>query len=880
MTEDEMENETQGANTQADSQDTVTSKALQRDEEPEAERAQEVNNRSRRPSEGSSFVSAKEATPGQHRPEEQPVQPEEHSDEATVPDEYDHDTMHVDEPQDDIENRSVAADSEEVEVAEAIDEDPADEEMIDEIVLSPSEASSPEKPLQRKSSFTFSALPAREPLTAKRSIGMRDSQMDIGRNSVFAKSLTGKSMGTAASDTGEGERGKSEEARLQSKTSTQLLQERISMLGKPKEPRTSKSIPQSVLSAQVSYPQLPTGEATGSKSDDVEMQDEPNVVSIQADDDEDDWITPVKPAQHRQLEALSKEPAGEAGSPQRPSMHQKSISASNIPSATKPDTDTAQGTRQQKAMSVSNPNLAHEYHSTTPAGSPAHKKQHDGPLSASRSRLYSVFKSARGLFASSANASAVAKLETYGPSPSRSPERGPQNQSSMSGMLYMPGAMYSEAQLPPSPSRAGSVLSALSKSPSRKTRSSTESKRKHEKELKAQQKAEQELEKVREKERQTAAKQREEEQREEERKAAEAEAARQEKERLQAAAQADRPASAEGGQGRGEDMPPPPPPKSMLPAGKLRAPGRLAKPTKEMPRSNPKPAPVNIRVASQSQRMGQPQSSTREESMPPAPPPKQERPASGLRTASAQGTVRSSTAPNNARVKALEAAARKKELEEKAAQRKAEQKRELERKRAAKAEEDRRIEQERKADEQKRAQEAKLASQRQAEKQAAEARRREQQRLEQERQRQEQQRQLGEERQYEAVQKAKAAHDLAEAIHRERAQTTTQQHPRGDVAGGTLRQLSKNMAPVQPNPAKPAKRVLQQEDEDQAHAPRPGMQRGPPSYQQQNEAKRRKTIDEDQQEQRNSVMAPPKRPSNMRKVCNVIVMAMLVVVQC
>jgi len=66
-------------------------------------------------------------------------------------------------------------------------------------------------------------------------------------------------------------------------------------------------------------------------------------------------------------------------------------------------------------------------------------------------------------------------------------------------------------------------------------------------------------------------------------------------------------------------------------------------------------------------------------------------------------------------VKALEAAARKKEQDEKVAQKKAEQKREIERKRAAKAEEDRKAEQERKAAEQQRLQEIRIAAQKQAE---------------------------------------------------------------------------------------------------------------------------------------------------------------------
>ena len=392
----------------------------------------------------------------------------------------------------------------------------------------------------------------------------------------------------------------------------------------------------------------------------------------------------------------------------------------------------------------------------------------------------------------------------------------------------MPGAMYSEQQLP---SKAASIISA---SPSRKTRGSDESDKRREKELKAQQKAQQkadgELEKAREKERVKAMKQQE-----ERRKADEAEAARTEK------IEAQRPMSA--GSDRGE-MPPPPPPKSMLPAGKLRAPGRLVKPTRA-PEPAGRPVPVNIRVASQSQRLGPaPNASlsrSQQEGMAPPPPPK-----TNLRTASAQGSVRGSTAPlagNTRGVRALEAAAKKREADDKAAAKKAEQKRELERKRAAKVEEERR------AAEQMRVQEAKLAAQRKAMEVEALTKRREALRQQQE---------------AEEKRKVREAHELADAIQRERsAWPAAQQHQRGDV-GGTLRQLAKNTVPgPQANAARPAptKRTYQPEDDE---SQRPGLQRGPPSYQQ-NDAKRRRT-NEEEHEERHSVMAPPKRPSNMRKV--------------
>ncbi|KAK5126078.1 hypothetical protein LTR85_011433 [Meristemomyces frigidus] len=840
MTEDEMEVDARTETATASSQQSEGQKVPLREDQPRPQPVRQDTAGGRTSDE--SFISAKEDLSSRNASREE-LRVEQDSDNATVPD----DEMEVDQPE--------VSETPAAEIVVHEDEEQMDEEIDEDSPRSPSDASSPGKPLQRKSSFTFSALPAREPLTAKRSIGVRDSQIDAGRGSVLGRSFGGKSLGVAQDEDETYEQEKPEETKMHNKTSTLSLHERIMMLGKTKEPRTSKSIPQNVLGAHAVYPQLPSAddeENVASSAPEVPPQTEAHDFAEAEDDDEDDWIAPSKPTQGAQQKSgapVTQHSHTPVGSPARPSMHQKSISTTNIPSPSRP----AMALGHQKSQSVSNPSLANAagmMQSTTPMGTPNGKKHHDGALSASKNMLRSAFKSAKGLFASSASTSAAAKLEArnHSPAPQRSPKRDFSDESRTAAVFNMPGALYSQQQFPQSPMRPVSVISGT---PSRKTRSSTESDKKREKEVKAQQKAADGLEKVREKERQKAAKQQE-----EKRKADETEAAkRAEKERKQAA---QRPVSADSDSVKDAEMPPPPPPKSMLPAGKLRAPGRLVKPTREQPAPS-RPAPVSIRVASQSQRLGQPAQSSfsksQHESMAPPPPPK-----TGLHTASAQGNVRSSTAPSNARVKALEAAARKKEADEKAAQKKIEQKCEMERKRAAKAEEERRVEDERRAAEQARVQEAKLAAQRKAEQQAVEARKREQQRQEQQRQQEE-------------AQKARAAHELAEAIKRERA-AQAPPHPRGDV-GGTLRQLAKNTVPeqqmrnaAQANPAKPAKRVFQGEDDDaqQYAAPqRPGMQRGPPSYQQ-NDAKRRRTNEEqEEQVERHSVMAPPKRPSNMRK---------------
>lgn len=847
MTEDEME-----VDTQTDG-DTVPSQSL------ESQNASiQENQSSPRPKDGAnesepvsdeSFLSAREGE--SQDPSRADLQPESEEDNATVPD----DNVKMDGPE--VESEEAAQNEQENVPAEAAEEkieaEPTEQDLAAEMSHEPSEVSSPGRPLARKSSFAFSSLPAREPLTGKRSIGEA-----LTRNSVFAKSV-GKSFGVPHDDE-ENSQEKAEDASLRSKTSTQLLHERISMLGKAKNSRSSKSIPQAI------YPQLPQLDT----DEEVETNDAPEPppkdlpANTSIDDEDDDWIAPSKPAQPKQAQA-PQIAALQAGS-SRPTMHKKAISTTVIPSPSKEIMQSPN--RPQTAQSFERPSPVPELESTTPVGSPLNKK-HGEPVSASK-KLWTAFKSARSLFASSAGSSAAAKLESHD---SPAGKKSKKTEDPKKNIVKMPGALWSETQFSQSSSRP---LSVVSGSPSRKTRSSTESDKRKDKEMKAQQKAEDDLEKAREKERQKALKAQE-----DRLKAERAEAEKQEKEQEAASTAAaaaataalagERPKTAESEPER-EDMPPPPPPKNAAPSGRLRAPSRPVRPTRDVAAAKAKPAPVNVRVASQlSQRLGQPASqesvsSVKSDSSAPPPPPK-----TGLRTNSAQGNSRSSTMPqNNSRVRALEAAARKKEQEEREKQRKADQKRELERKRAAKAEEDRRIEQEKKAEEQRKLQESKLAAQKQAERQAAEAKRREQQRFEQQQQRLEQQRQEQQRMEQTAAAKAKAAHELAEAIQRERAEK--QPLPRGD-APGTLRQLGARTVPepivrnVAPNPAKPPKRVLQQEDDESgSQQQRPGLQRNPASYQQ-NDAKRRRTEDEQEAEQRHSVMAPPKRPSTMRKVC-------------
>lgn len=766
-----------------------------------------------------------------------------------------------------------------------VDSDPNDE-MEGVESSTPSDGSSPPKPLLRKSSLTFSALPAREPLTGKKtSFGaqaqQRTSFVDqfkaaLNRSSYLGRFTGGKSLGgsqyaaTVAADKEDDqmnvdsvdnrpelERQESETTRLHNKTSTQRLHDRINMLGQTKEVRSSKSIPNL-------YPQLAAGQESKNETSRAPATASKTTVIpgsfIHSHEDDDDWIAPMmgeasKSQGHRQqltrsytAEAMEqihgRDSIGElerdmpqlptrAPSPSKRGLfgHKKTTSTTALPSPTKAAMALDP---PQKPISVSNPNPSVE--SFTPAGSP--KRMADGPLSASKAKLYSVLKSAKGIFASSAGVSAQAKMEALSPPPP------PKHQPSIDGLAssrpdIMPApALYPTLQVP---------NNAPPEQEGRRTRSSSEREQKRkEEEVKRQQKMTEQLEKAREKERQVAA-------------AAAKKVERPDSPAKRAKAEAER--SKETLAESVDDMPPPPPPKSNLPTAqptKLREPRRVGKPVQAAPPPKTKPAPVTVRMPSQ--RIGHmPPSnaalaSSLNESLAPPPPPKQTsvvpKPSNAsLHSITSNSSIKGSTSSQSAR-RAMEAAAKKKEQEAKAAQRKAEQKRELEQKKQAKAEAERRVEQARKAAEQQRIQEAKQAAQRQA----AEAKRSEQQRKEAQRPHSRQQ------------------NDLASALQQERNHAPQPPHPRADL--GNARPLAKMLLvqdpqrpPVQINPAKPpVKRPLQAEPEEERQQ-RPMIQRNPASYQQM-DAKRRKTEDEENEpvEQRRSVMAPPIRQSNIRKV--------------
>ena len=350
-----------------------------------------------------------------------------------------------------------------------------------------SDGSSPEKPLIRKSSLNFASLPAREPLTGKKSIGPQSSRPSyfngatsrasqvarslagssqesntlIGHEAKGKKSTFGPSSDAAYEDDNKQDDEEEISAKLHDKTATQRLQDRINMLGQPREPRASKSIAPKLSFAQPSYPRLPLNDG-----------DDPKIAAAHA---ERALVDPIHLKQGERLRETTDDSsahtkaAGDGVATERTTNNEKELPSGPIVDEntdmpndmneanltneymTRTDPGTHPGLTNailpvkfsssareapklvpllQKATSVSNPELNKYYeretvnntddigeqkNSTTPPISP--KRHNDGPLSASRAKLYSVFKSAKGIFASSASVSAQARLEMLTPPP-------------------------------------------------------------------------------------------------------------------------------------------------------------------------------------------------------------------------------------------------------------------------------------------------------------------------------------------------------------------------------------------------------------------------------------------------------------------------------
>ncbi|TLD12187.1 uncharacterized protein PgNI_03648 [Pyricularia grisea] len=202
--------------------------------------------------------------------------------------------------------------------AAALMDKPSDE-------ASPSDASSPIRPIVRKSSLNFASLPAREPLGATKSIGARmsrTSHLDQTRQSYYNRPTGGKSLGNTRHENEEDDEDEDEEddqdemdiddelsmqkttnveakVAAHNKTYTQRLQDQISMLGKSQSSgsRPSKSLvnvnvlPQAAMSNHVQPTQSTSQQpAAAERPPTPPRKDHMTTPGAFPEDDEEDWI--------------------------------------------------------------------------------------------------------------------------------------------------------------------------------------------------------------------------------------------------------------------------------------------------------------------------------------------------------------------------------------------------------------------------------------------------------------------------------------------------------------------------------------------------------------------------------------------------------------
>ncbi|KAJ5272940.1 hypothetical protein N7478_008065 [Penicillium angulare] len=701
---------------------------------------------------------------------------------------------------------------------------------------SPSDNSTPERLPVRKSSLSFASLPAREPLT--KSIGgsrlSRTSHIDLpklsgtGRLSYLGRQTGGNRTTQVGSDENinaadsmdvdeqkdtSNDMDAEQASKLHSTKSTQSLHERISMLGKaqPSRPKKSIAAPAAGLASakEIAYPDLPASkpdarnETSGSKT--RETRETPPT-SERATGGEEDWIPQTSTLQRSKtadvMENLNVGKKDTSAAQEKQSAEpERPKSSYSIFSSPRPH-----GHQQSASTSILNTEA-----STTPTGSP---RRYDGPLSASKMRLQSIMKSAKGLFTSTGSST---KFEPSSPEQPRVKERASTEEHDVENESPAP-----EPRKATPPRQEG-----------RRTRSSTEREEKQRlRELEERQREESRQEQLREQERQRAI----------QLKAAQERSSVEPEERTTYKTSHLRqpsrdPESAHEGS------------RIAMPQSKQN--DRRPRPTRE-PMQKPKPQPLSVRVGSTLPRGMTLGSSTStntntQEMNAPAPTPaskqstlKKKPSNNSLHTTSSTSSFKSSVsthsqAQSQAQRKAQLASERKREQEER--------KREQEEKKREQEERDAR-----KKEEQRREQERKRALQLQ---QQEEARRQAESRAGAERERREQSAQGDPKR---AANKA--------AIENWRMENARRQDPARPASRlGSQQPYGRPINPPAANPAKPPKRNMDDEAGHRAAVSKPS------NVQPSGEAKRRKTEDEYNQGQavRQASARPIRQPSTIRK---------------
>lgn len=328
--------------------------------------------------------------------------------------------------------QDIVEDDEAVDPEETQEYSPAHQSLELTVENTPSQDTSPARAtIRKKSSLTFASLPAREPLTSKKSVGMRVSTtshfegprptqvlgdgdgLATGAQPI-AQSRTSENYVVEDTDMdalGEGERPAIDAVR-NDLTTTQRLHERMAML-------------------RQNHTQPPTRTANVNSGNIAEL----SAVPQDHGDNDDDWIGPIvhsNPDSAPPEEVIAPEHALEGASLREdvnskpvedatmvprsqvdifaiPSSPEKSVMRKPIVQSAFEKQSEINHAKPMLATYPSLTSLATSY--STPKSSPNGKKFGDGPLSASKAKLMSVFKSAKGIFASSAGVSTQAKLE-------------------------------------------------------------------------------------------------------------------------------------------------------------------------------------------------------------------------------------------------------------------------------------------------------------------------------------------------------------------------------------------------------------------------------------------------------------------------------------
>ncbi|KAF3389252.1 hypothetical protein F1880_004501 [Penicillium rolfsii] len=738
--------------------------------------------------------------------------------------------------------------SPDMEMEDTIKEDTILDDNFDDIG-SPSDGSTPQRKFpMRKSSLNFASLPAREPLKGSRR--SRTSHIDLsklnppGRPSLLGKHSGGHKVTQAAVDdemTDAETKDQDEEkqleetmdldqvSKLHNQKSTQSLHERISMLGKlqPSRPKKSIAAMAGPSAGQIPYPELP---ATKPETKlEPPAQTERAAIAHYSDEAEvDEWIRPLSSPQRLDLTKskttdvmeklfdVSQSPSKSVGTTaleQQSTEPERPKSSYSIFSSPRPH-------GHHKTASVSN--IASEA-STTPIGSP---RRFDGPLSASKMRLQSIMKSAKGLFTSTGGST---RIESSSP---EQPRLRSQQQVSVAAETKSNQPEPQHRQISSPPRQEG-----------RRTRSSTEREEKRrQKERDDRQREEEEAEEIRQEKAREKEKQR----------AMQIKSSVEPEERPGSAAQRSMPSqrqqsrepeSAHDGSRFGLAQP-------------KQNDRRIKPPTRE-PAQKPNPRPVSIRVGSTLSRpmpIASSMNSNSRESVAPVAAPASVSKATSLKkkgsnqslhTASSASSFKSSVSSQT------QAQRKKREQEErevrrKEEQRKEEQKREAERNRAIQKQQEEE-EARRQADaERERAARERSASEdpkKSAHMRAIERRRQE-----------------NNARKHERQGSVQAGSDTPMLQHEKTASQSSQRNDLGATRPASRLGYGRPINPPAPNPAKPPKRNMDEEAGYRAAVPNPS------NIQPSGEAKRRKTEDEHNPTQPlRPTMAPPIRQSNIRK---------------